>query len=76
MTAQFTQGKSSVSIQQLAVSSIITFALCEAVAIYGLVLFFIAGNSADFYIFMMLLLIYFAVYFPRYSQWESGQRRY
>lgn len=75
MTAQFTQGKPSVSIQQLTVSSIITFALCEAVAIYGLILFFIAGNSIDFYIFLIISLIYFAVYFPRYSQWEEEMKK-
>lgn len=75
MTAQFTQGKPSVSIQQLFVSSIITFALCEAVAIYGLVLFFIAGNFIDFYIFLIISLIYFAIYFPRYSQWEEGVKK-
>ncbi len=50
---------------------IVTYALCESVAIYGLVLFFIGKRSQDFYILMCLSLIYFAIYFPRYAQWEE-----
>ncbi len=61
----------AIPVQRLITMSIVTYALCESVAIYGLVFFLIAGDSLDFYIFMLLSLIYFAVYFPRYGQWEE-----
>lgn len=66
---------SSLLVQKLVMASVITCAFCESVAIYGLILFFIAGNSIDFYILMILSLIYFAVYFPRYSQWEEWSKK-
>ena len=58
-------------IQKLFMATIITYALCESIAIYGLILFLIGGSRFDFYIFLILSLIYFAVYFPRYSRWED-----
>ena len=61
----------SAHIQKLLSTSIITYALCESVAIYGLVLFLIGGRSSDFYIFLVISLIFFIVYFPRYNQWEE-----
>ena len=49
-------------VQRLIVASVITYALCESVAIYGLVLFLIQGNSGDFYLFLILSLLYFSIY--------------
>ncbi|MBI5182493.1 MAG: hypothetical protein HZA06_06245 [Nitrospirae bacterium] len=75
-TPQPAQGQPSfLLVQKLVMASVITYALCESVAIYGLVLFFMALNSNDFYIFMIISLIYFAVYFPRYSQWEEWSKK-
>lgn len=65
-TVQFTP-----EVQRLVSASIVTFALCESVAIYGLVLFLIQGNSGDFYLFMVLSLLYFSIYFPKYGTWEE-----
>ena len=62
---------SSSRVSKLLSAAIITYALCETVAIYGLVLFFMGGSSFDFYFFMVLSLIFFAVYFPRYNQWQD-----
>lgn len=50
--------------------AIIIFALCEAVAIYGLVLFLLSGNSTDFFLFMAISLLYFYLFYPKYSDWE------
>lgn len=50
---------------------IVTAALCESVAIYGLVLFFVGRRPDDFYALMALSLLYFAIHFPKYSQWEE-----
>jgi hypothetical protein len=52
-------------------ASLVSDAICESVAIYGLILFGLTKNSFDFYIFMVLSLIYFAFSFPRYTQWEE-----
>ncbi len=62
-------------IQRLLIVTIISYALCESVAIYGLILFFIGGSRLDFYTFLILSLICFAVYFPRYNQWEEWWKR-
>ena len=61
----------SPGVQRLISASIVTFAMCESVAIYGLVLFLIQGNSSDFYLFLALSLFYFIIYFPRYGIWEE-----
>jgi len=58
-------------VQKLFTAAIVSLAFCESVAIYGLVLFIIGGISLDFYLFAFLSLIFFAVYFPRYSRWEE-----
>ena len=59
------------NVSRLVAASIVTYALCESVAIYGLVLFFIQGNSNDFYLFVGLSILSFVVYFPRYDNWEE-----
>ena len=51
--------------------SLIIYALSESIAIYGLILFFLAGNSLNFYIFLILCLVCLGIYFPRYGQWEK-----
>lgn len=50
--------------------AIATFALCEAVAIFGLMLFLLTGNSLDFYTFFATSLFLFYLFFPKYDQWE------
>lgn len=56
---------------RLITASIVTFVICESVAIYGLALFFLTRGPFDFYLFMVLSLFYFAFFFPRYAQWEE-----
>jgi len=66
---------------RLTTAAVVTYALCETPAIFGLVLFFMGRNSSDFHLFLLISLFFFAVYFPKYSQWEEwfrkqqGQRR-
>lgn len=57
--------------QRLVSAAMVTYALCETPAVFGLVLFLINGNPFDFYGFMALSLLYFAVYFPRFSAWVA-----
>ena len=52
-------------------ASLVSDAICESVAVYGLILFGLTKNPFDFYVFMALSLIYFAFNFPRYTQWEE-----
>jgi hypothetical protein len=62
------------SVENLSTVAIITFALCESVGVLGLVLFLLAGNSMDFYIFMVISLGFFTLFFPKYDQWEQRLR--
>ena len=58
-------------IQHLMSTSLITDAICDSVAIYGLFLFMFTGDSLDYYIFMVLSVILLGIYFPRYGEWEE-----
>jgi hypothetical protein len=59
------------SVQLLPQAAIMTFALSEAVALLGLVLFFLTGQALDFFLFMFLSLFYFYFFFPKYQDWEA-----
>jgi hypothetical protein len=59
------------SADNLPQAAIITFALCESVALLGLVLFLLSGQPMDFYIFMVISLGFFYLFFPKYEQWEE-----
>lgn len=59
------------SVTQIVQAAMVTFALSEAVAVLGLVLFLLAGHAMDFYTFMFLSLFYFWFFFPRYQDWED-----
>jgi len=59
----------------LQVASIVTFALCEAVGVFGFVLFLVTGSAVDFYFFLVLSLLLFGVHFPRWDQWQEWARR-
>ena len=58
----------------LMVKSIVSLAICESVAIYGLVLFLLAGSRFDFYLFIGIYLVFFGIFFPRYHKWEEWIR--
>jgi len=62
------------SLENLPQAAIVTFALCESVAVFGLVLFLLTGNALDFYVFMVISLGYFYLFFPKYEQWEMMVR--
>ena len=61
--------------QRLQTASIVTFAMCESVGLFGFVLFVVSGSSADFYGFLVLSLLLFGIYFPRRDQWEEWARQ-
>jgi hypothetical protein len=57
--------------QHLPQAAILTLALCEAVAVYGLTLFLLTGRSLDFYVFFATSLFLFYLFFPKYAAWEE-----
>ena len=57
-------------VQRLVTAAIVTYALCEFVAVYGLVLFLSQGNTSDFYFFLALSFACFGIHFPKYRPWE------
>jgi hypothetical protein len=56
---------------RLLIASVATHALCETVAITALTLFLLTRNPFTFYPFLVLSLILFSYFFPRYPQWEE-----
>ena len=59
---------------RLRTAAIAALALCEAIAIYGFVLFMLAGRASDYYVFAALALVGFVLYFPRREAWEARAR--
>jgi hypothetical protein len=62
------------TVERLFQAAVVTFALSESVAIFGLVLFLLAGKAMDFYLFMFLSLFYFWFFYPKYQDWEARMR--
>jgi hypothetical protein len=58
-------------VARLVILSLIIYAICESIVIYGLVLFLMAGSTLSFYFFLLLGLLCLGIYFPRYGQWEK-----
>jgi hypothetical protein len=50
--------------------TLLVFAMCETISIYGLVLFILSRNPTDFFIFMAISLLYFYLFYPQYADWE------
>lgn len=58
-------------ITKLQKSSLISLALCECPAIFGLVLLLLTGMKRDFYFLLIVSLILVFLYFPRFKNWKS-----
>ena len=58
-------------IAKLQRSSILSTALCEGPAIYGLILFLLGGLRRDFYFLLIVSLVLLFMYFPRIKNWEA-----
>jgi len=61
-------------VARLLSASFISLAICESIAVYGLVLFLINGARQEFYLFLSLSLIAFLIHFPRYGRWQEWVR--
>jgi hypothetical protein len=58
-------------IPALITHSVIVYAACETAGIFGLVLFLLAGNIIDMYIFAGISLAFSLISFPRYRRWKE-----
>ena len=67
---KFFQKVAGKAANRLPAGAILTFALSEAVGIYGLILFLLSGNTNDFFIFIAISLFYFYIFYPKYTDWE------
>jgi hypothetical protein len=61
---------------RLLICSLATNLLCGTVAISGLSLFFLTGSPLSFYPFMLLSMVLFAYFFPRYAQWREWVEKF
>lgn len=59
------------SVQRFLAASIVSFALCESIAIYGLVLFLMNGRRPELYLFIAISLAAFVLHFPRFERWRE-----
>ena len=60
--------------EKLFSTSVISLSICEAPAVFGLILFFISRNMFDFYLFAAIAAGAIILNFPQYDQWESWVR--
>jgi len=58
-------------INRLRSAHIITYAFCESIAIYGLILFILEKDKTIFYAFLGISLFLMLVHFPKYEDWKS-----
>jgi hypothetical protein len=73
-TKSITTVDAQILIQHLQRMSMVSAALCEVPVILGWVLFFLSGNSSDFYVLLIISFVLFVMYFPRYTNWEEWIR--
>jgi hypothetical protein len=59
---------------RLALANIISLALAELPALFGLLLFLGSGNSKDFYLLVLISALLFYAFFPRAGFWASYSR--
>ncbi len=64
-------GKLANPIPALITHAVIVYAACDMVGIFGMVLFLLAGNIIDMYIFAGISLAFSLIFFPRYSRWQE-----
>jgi hypothetical protein len=62
-------------INKLFRAAIVTLAICELPAIFGLALYFIGRIYFDFYILLAFSLVLFFFYFPRYERWKAWMEK-
>jgi hypothetical protein len=59
---------------RLTLATIISLALAELPALFGLILFLGSGNSRDFYLLLLISALLFYAFFPRAGFWANYSR--
>jgi len=57
--------------QSLFTTGLVTFAIAESLAVYGLVLFLLSGDRRDLYLLGGLALAVMLALFPSYEKWKA-----
>ncbi len=63
-----------VRLKQAENSSFLSAIAANGVVLLGLVLFLMFGNLFDFYLFLLVGVLYFVDFYPRFSLWEMAVR--
>jgi len=58
-------------IMRLRLAHIVTYALCESIGVFGLLLFMFGKDKTEFYAFLGVSLFLMLVHFPKYDDWKS-----
>ena len=67
-------GYSGKLLQKSTLANIVSLALSELPALFGFVLFLGSANPRDFYLLLIISVLLFYVFFPRYSFWSNWSR--
>lgn len=59
---------------KLTLANLVALALCELPAFFGLILFLGSGDSRDFYPLLVISLLLFYAFFPKYGFWSNWSR--
>jgi hypothetical protein len=68
----FQRAPFSEPIQRLYIFSVMSGSFASAIGIYGLVLFYLDGNSSEYYPFAAISLLMFLIYWPRFIRMEKA----
>ncbi len=63
-------------IRRLRLAHIVTYALCDAIAIFGLLLFILGKDKTEFYAFLGIAFFLMMVNFPKYDDWKGRLENY
>ena len=75
LTAMAPRESIEVLIARLRTATLLSYVLSEVPAVFGLVLFFLAGSYKAFYALWFLSLVSMLVHFPRLRAWEELSRK-
>jgi hypothetical protein len=61
-------------LQKLTLANIVSLALSELPALFGFILFLGSGNPRDFYLLLIISVLLFYFFFPKFSFWSTWSR--
>ena len=58
----------------MTLANIVSLALSELPALFGFILFLGSGNPRDFYLLLIISVLLFYFFFPKFSFWSTWSR--